>query len=138
MAIDIGSGGGSPAIALKLAVPALRMVLVESKARKCAFLREVVRELGLTEVDVENRRFEEMASRVDLRARVDLATIRAVKIDRSLLAAVQFFLTPGGRLFYFGTATEAPAADARPFASVVTRTLVPVWNTRLFVFEQSS
>jgi 16S rRNA (guanine527-N7)-methyltransferase len=57
-AIDIGSGGGSPAIPLKVMAPWIDMVLVESKVRKAAFLREAVRELGLAGVEVENARFE--------------------------------------------------------------------------------
>ena len=41
--MDVGSGGGSPAIPLKLAVPRLALTMVEVKARKSAFLREAVR-----------------------------------------------------------------------------------------------
>src|SRR5262245_21537530 len=37
--IDIGSGGGSPAIPFKLAVPGIHLTMVEVKARKSAFLR---------------------------------------------------------------------------------------------------
>ena len=44
--MDIGSGGGSPAIPFKLAVPRLGLTMVEAKARKSAFLREAVRQLG--------------------------------------------------------------------------------------------
>ena len=36
--MDVGSGGGSPAIPLKLALPRLRLTMVEAKARKSAFL----------------------------------------------------------------------------------------------------
>ena len=45
--MDVGSGGGSPAIPLKLAVPRLSLTMVEAKARKSAFLREAIRHLGL-------------------------------------------------------------------------------------------
>ena len=44
-ALDIGSGGGSPAIPMKLAAPGISLRMVESKTRKAAFLREVVRTL---------------------------------------------------------------------------------------------
>src|SRR5206468_1311667 len=47
--IDVGSGGGSPAIPLKIAVPRLQMLMVESRARKAAFLNEAVRQLELSE-----------------------------------------------------------------------------------------
>ena len=57
--MDVGSGGGSPAIPLKLALPRLRLTMVESKARKSAFLREAVRHLGLGNATVETARYEE-------------------------------------------------------------------------------
>ena len=45
--MDIGSGGGSPAIPLVLALPRMQLVMVESKTRKSVFLREAVRALDL-------------------------------------------------------------------------------------------
>jgi len=60
---DLGSGGGSPAIPLKIARPAARLTMVESKVRKTAFLREAVRMLGLRDTSVENARFEDIAVR---------------------------------------------------------------------------
>ncbi len=64
--MDVGSGGGSPAIPLKLAVPRLRLTMVEAKARKSAFLREAVRHLGLEQRSVETARYEELLARPDL------------------------------------------------------------------------
>ena len=45
--MDIGSGGGSPAIPMKLAAPGIGLTMVEVKARKSAFLREAIRHLAL-------------------------------------------------------------------------------------------
>ena len=53
--LDAGSGGGSPAIPLKLASPQLHVRLVEVKTRKAVFLREAVRTLGLRNAEVETR-----------------------------------------------------------------------------------
>ena len=50
LAIDVGSGGGSPGIPFHLAKPDVAVVLVEVKVRKSAFLREVVRHLELGDV----------------------------------------------------------------------------------------
>ena len=61
--VDIGSGGGSPAVPLKLAVPELGLRMVESRTRKAAFLREVVRHLALKDVVVETCRYEELSRR---------------------------------------------------------------------------
>jgi 16S rRNA (guanine527-N7)-methyltransferase len=56
---DVGSGAGFPGLALKLAKPALEVILIEPNKKKCAFLHEVIRELGLTGVDVMASRFED-------------------------------------------------------------------------------
>src|SRR6266576_2836727 len=45
--IDLGSGGGSPAIPLALVLEARRLVMVESRGRKAAFLSEATRSSGL-------------------------------------------------------------------------------------------
>lgn len=112
--IDIGSGGGSPALPLRMALPRIRVVLVESKVRKCAFLREAVRHLGLAAVEVENRRLEELLVRPDLREAADVVTIRAVRADARLWTNAQAFVRPGGRLFWFTTAAGPAVADIRP------------------------
>src|ERR1051325_10566939 len=59
---DLGSGGGSPALPLHLRQPANELWLIESKERKAAFLREAIRELGLSNVRVEVARIESIAS----------------------------------------------------------------------------
>ena len=49
--LDLGSGGGFPGVPVQLMRPGLQVTLAESHGKKAAFLREVVRELGLrTEV----------------------------------------------------------------------------------------
>jgi 16S rRNA (guanine527-N7)-methyltransferase len=117
LAIDIGSGGGSPAIPLKLAVPTLRVVLVESRVRKSAFLREVIRQLGLQDVAIENQRAEQLVAQEGFRAAADLVTMRGVRADESFLRTAAGFLRPGGRLFWLvtpGNAVEAPQPFQKP------------------------
>jgi 16S rRNA (guanine527-N7)-methyltransferase len=109
--VDIGSGGGSPAIPLKLAKPKLDLTLVESKARKAAFLREVVRELGLDRTAVDTGRFEELAGRPDAEASKGLLTIRAVRIDSKLNKSMVRVLRPGGRLLTFQPSPDAEALN---------------------------
>lgn len=57
--VDLGSGGGSPAIPLALALRATELEMIESRTRKAAFLREAVRELGING-RVESVRFDEV------------------------------------------------------------------------------
>ena len=64
--LDIGSGGGSPAVPIKLCRPDLALTMVEVKVRKSVFLRQVSRLLGLDRTQVETSRFEELLARPDL------------------------------------------------------------------------
>jgi len=64
--IDIGSGGGSPAIPLALALSSPHLMLVEAKARKSVFLREALRALEMSEAEVATSRFEELLARPPL------------------------------------------------------------------------
>lgn len=104
---DLGSGGGSPAIPLKIVRPQLRLTMVESKSRKAAFLGEVARSLTLMATSVVTVRIEELARLVPA-GQADLLTIRAVKIQEELLQTVAILLRPGGRLFLFGSESVGP------------------------------
>jgi 16S rRNA (guanine527-N7)-methyltransferase len=106
--LDAGSGGGSPAIPLKLMAPGARLVMVESKVRKSAFLREVARQLGLPGVEVETCRFEELLARPEMHESMDLVSVRAVRLDEKALMTLQAFLRPGGQVFVF-TSSSAVA-----------------------------
>jgi 16S rRNA (guanine527-N7)-methyltransferase len=111
-AIDIGSGGGSPAIPLKLARPDLRFVLIEMKARKSAFLREAIRHLSLENAAVETTRVEDLAGRGAMTGQFDVATLRAVRGDRGVLSAIRALLAPGGRMLWFGGVRENLPPDS--------------------------
>lgn len=102
-AVDLGSGGGSPAIPLNIYRAQLRLTMVESKERKAAFLREAIRELNLEHASVMNARIEDLR----LATPAHLVTVRAVKLDGGLLAMIHRYLAPGGRLLIFG-ARETP------------------------------
>jgi 16S rRNA (guanine527-N7)-methyltransferase len=56
---DVGSGAGFPGLAMKIICPSLRVILIESNKKKCAFLSEVARALEMTDVEVSPVRFEE-------------------------------------------------------------------------------
>jgi 16S rRNA (guanine527-N7)-methyltransferase len=99
--LDLGSGGGSPAIPLKIVRPRLRLTLVESKAKKAAFLREAAHAVGLADVNVIAARIEELGAQV-APATVDLVTVRAVKLDESMWRVIEQLLRSRGRLVLFG------------------------------------
>jgi 16S rRNA (guanine527-N7)-methyltransferase len=58
--VDIGTGAGFPGLALKIACPGIHVILIESNKKKCAFLSEVVRTLGFSDVEIRPERFEEI------------------------------------------------------------------------------
>jgi 16S rRNA (guanine527-N7)-methyltransferase len=108
--LDIGSGGGSPAIPFKLAVPSLHLTMVEVKARKSAFLREAVRHLSLANTQVETARFEELLVRPELHETCDVVSLRAVRTEARVLTSLQAFLRIGGAVMLF----RGPSGPAAP------------------------
>ena len=108
---DLGSGGGSPAVPLRLVKPEGRLVMVEARERKAAFLREVIRVLNLPDTFVEVQRIESVAASHLWAASADLITLRAVRVDEQLLAAIRAMLRVGGQVAFLGTSAqfEVPA-----------------------------
>ncbi len=92
-AIDIGSGAGFPGVPLKIWNPLLRLTLIESNHKKATFLREVVRSLTLTDVDVIAARAETQPP-----ASADLVTLRAVEQFDSILPTAANLVVNTGRL----------------------------------------
>lgn len=136
--LDIGSGGGSPAIPLALAVTRLRLLMVESKTRKAVFLREAIRALEMSGAEVVTARFEELLTRPDLHEAHDLMTVRAVRVETRTLMALQAFAKPGGQLFLFrGSVTADPSETVTP--PLVWRATYPLLESlrsRLVVLEK--
>ena len=111
------SGGGSPAIPLKIVRPIWGLTMVEARERKAAFLREAARELALSGVEVITERLETLRDRRDdLAGKHLLVTVRAVKIDAAVLDLCRWLLAPGGKLFLFG-ATSVPYGEGAQFES---------------------
>jgi 16S rRNA (guanine527-N7)-methyltransferase len=136
--LDAGSGGGSPAIPLKLAVPSMRLRMVEAKTRKAVFLREAVRELGLKEADVETARFEELLPRPEMHESADVVSLRAVRVEPKVLITLQAFLKPAGLLFLFRGPAGGHLANAvtPPLVWKATYPLVDTLRSRLVVLEK--
>lgn len=102
--VDLGSGGGSPAIPLKIAREQLVLTMVEARERKSAFLREAVRHLELTNVTVLTGRAEALPGTMNNLA--DVVTLRAVRLDAELTASIRALLKPTGYLVTFGLMAE--------------------------------
>lgn len=111
---DLGSGGGFPGLVLAIALPSSRVALVESVARKCAFLAGAAAELGLANVKVVNARAE--AWEAGLGAH-DLVVARALAPLAVLVEYAAPLLEPSGVLVAWkGRRDPAEEADGRAAA----------------------
>ena len=75
---DIGTGAGFPAIPLKIFKPHLKLCLIDSLAKRTEFLKKVVAELELDDVEIFHGRAEELARQKIFREQFDVVTSRAV------------------------------------------------------------
>ncbi|MET0289139.1 MAG: 16S rRNA (guanine(527)-N(7))-methyltransferase RsmG [Pseudoxanthomonas sp.] len=91
---DLGTGPGLPGIPLAIARPALQVTLVESNGKKARFLREAVRQLGLTNATVAESRAEAVPGA----GAYDLLTARALDRLAGILAVGGHLLSPTGTL----------------------------------------
>lgn len=107
--LDLGSGGGSPAVPLALATKTAHLAMVESRSRKAAFLREVIRQLGLV-AEVRTERLETLCSDHRFKRAWDVVSARGIRMDSPLLASAADALDTGGLLALF--VSKPPAIPA--------------------------
>jgi 16S rRNA (guanine527-N7)-methyltransferase len=92
--LDVGSGGGLPAVPFRILRPDPVLTLLEPRSRRAAFLRTALRELGL-QGRVETRRLEQVTTTFDT------LSARAVLPPDPWLTAATPRLNPGGRIIVF-------------------------------------
>jgi 16S rRNA (guanine527-N7)-methyltransferase len=108
--VDVGSGGGLPAIPLAVLCPHLRFELFEPIAKKTAFLRTAVRELGLGDrVKVVAKRAETIAP-----ADFDVAISRATLPPPAWIDLAMRLVRPGGRIFVLASDESDPGTAPAP------------------------
>ncbi len=93
--VDLGSGAGFPGLVLSVVRSDLTITSVEARAKKCAFQRQVVRELRLRGVEVVNARAEEV---IRSRPAPDWVTARALASVEGLVQLSSRWLLAGTRL----------------------------------------
>jgi 16S rRNA (guanine527-N7)-methyltransferase len=101
--VDVGSGGGSPGLPLAAARPDLTVTLLDSAARKTAFLERWAREFA--NVSVHRARAEE-AGAGELRGAHDGAVTRALAQPAVALEWTLPLVRLGGRALLFSTVRE--------------------------------
>ena len=75
---DVGTGAGFPGIPLKIYCPELKVVLLDSLAKRLKFLELVIEKLGLENISCVHLRAEDAGQNKDHREKYDLVTARAV------------------------------------------------------------
>lgn len=90
--IDVGSGAGFPGLPLKIFAPATHVTLIESNHKKATFLKEAIRTLTLTDINVFAGRAQQFSGEADLVA------MRAVEKFEQALPAAGALVRKSGRL----------------------------------------
>ena len=103
---DLGSGAGFPGLPIKLWAPDIALTLIESNHKKATFLREVVRALTLTEVDIMNVRAETIT------LTFDVVTFRAIEGFADALRVARTLLASAGRLAILISSSQLPTAQS--------------------------
>lgn len=95
--IDIGTGAGFPGLPLKILLRQPRLTLLDSTAKKAAFLRHVAEKLDLPDVEIINDRAERIAHLPQYREQFDVVVSRAVASLATLVELALPFCQPGGK-----------------------------------------
>jgi 16S rRNA (guanine527-N7)-methyltransferase len=103
---DLGSGAGFPGIPIKLWSPGVSLTLIESNQKKATFLREVVRTLALTDVNILNERAESITQRFEV------VTVRAVERFADILPIAARLVGNKARLALLIAASQIETAHA--------------------------
>jgi 16S rRNA (guanine527-N7)-methyltransferase len=113
--LDLGSGGGLPGIPLAIANPKWVVTLVESKAKKCVFLKEIADNLDQKRIIILNQFLETNGrSLPEKHGFFDMVTVRAVDKLKSLIPTVAKLLKNGGSLIaYKGPNYESELEQAK-------------------------
>lgn len=107
---DVGTGGGFPGLVLAIIRPDVEFRLIEPMERRCAWLHEVIDELGLTNATVLRGRAEEYHDAFE----VDQITARAVTALRKLIPLTAPLLREAGEFLLLkgsGVHAEIDAAQ---------------------------
>ncbi|MCL2144621.1 MAG: 16S rRNA (guanine(527)-N(7))-methyltransferase RsmG [Endomicrobia bacterium] len=107
---DLGTGSGMPGIPVKIAIPEIKLTLVESITKKCAFLENAAKKLGF-DIEILNKRAEEIGQNPAYRQKYDIVLSRAVsKFSPNLEISIPL-LKVGGRFIVHKTKNSAESKE---------------------------
>lgn len=109
--LDLGSGAGIPGIPIKIVRPELFLVLAEARRKRASFLRLVVRELGLTGVEVVEQRLR--AEDWEAERRFDAVVARCAGEAGSVARIGLGLVREGGRVVLAGPPSPRPVQSGQ-------------------------
>lgn len=112
-ALDIGSGGGLPALPLGVAFEGAEFTLIERTQKKARFLESAMKSLGVSGSVIAEDFAEAVRGGKLPEGGFDLATMRWVKLDSHLLDLFARFVRPGGKFVYFSPVSDDLTVDER-------------------------
>ena len=113
MVLDLGTGGGFPGIPLKIFLPEVSFLLMDSVNKKLDFISSVIEDLGLKNIDVCHGRAEDLARDRKYREKFDTVLSRAVANLSTLSELSLGFVKVGGCFVsYKGSSGKKELADA--------------------------
>jgi len=132
---DVGSGAGFPGLPLSIAIPDISVTLIESNAKKAAFLAEVARELKLARVDIIRKRMEDLPG--DL-PQFDYIAARALGGYQSLLTWSRSRLKCDGKMVLWLGDEESRILSADPSWTWRDPSLIPGSERRFILVGSAS
>ena len=105
--IDVGCGAGFPGLPLKIALPTLKLYLLETNRKKVSFLKHIIRLLNLSAAFVLHDRVENIIKTDTWKKKFDVLISRAAFKLSELLPQGEYFLDLGGKLI----ALKGPNVD---------------------------
>jgi 16S rRNA (guanine527-N7)-methyltransferase len=99
--LDIGTGGGFPGIPLKVLRPDQPMTLIDSVRKKANFVKHVIRQLALCEIEASHMRAEVLSRENSGRRQFSVVVCRALADLKAAVRLAAPLLKPNGKIILY-------------------------------------
>lgn len=135
---DVGAGAGFPGIPLKILYPGIHVTLIDSQKKKVSFLKTVINQLGLTDIEAVHGRGEELGRKGTYRETYDKVLARAVAPLSVLLELSLPFAALGGVFIaYKGPKASEEVQEAKKAIEILGGEIEKIENIKIpFLVEK--